>query len=101
MPKHGELRSRGIYAEPPAKPVFGNVEIVIPVDEMLGLLAAIREYQHRTHLVTRIQQQTFCPTVKGLLNTIGMNASDCRVQSKPRSYCEGSVIFGLDPRLSS
>jgi len=85
MPKNGELRSRGIYAEPPAKPVFGNVEIVIPVDEMLGLLAAIREYQHRTHLVTRIQQQTFCPTVKGLLNTIGMNASDCRVQSKPRS----------------
>jgi hypothetical protein len=69
MPKNGEIRSRRIYAKPPAKPVFGNVEIVIPIDEMLGLLAAIREYQHRTRLVTRIQQQTFCLTVKGLLNT--------------------------------
>ena len=81
MPKNGEIRSRRIYAKPPAKPVFGNVEIVIPIDEMLGLLAAIREYQHRTRLVTRTQKQTFCLTVKGLLNTIRMNTSHCGVQS--------------------
>jgi len=86
MPKNGEIRSRRIYAKPPAKPVFGNVEIVIPIDEMLGLLAAIREYQHRTRLVTRTQKQTFCLTVKGLLNTIRMNTSHCRVQSKSRSF---------------
>jgi hypothetical protein len=79
MSKYGEIRSRRIYAKPPAKPVFGNVEIVIPIDEMLGLLAAIREYQHRTCLVTRIQQPTFSLTVKGLLNTLVRTRLNARV----------------------
>jgi hypothetical protein len=59
-----------MYAKAPAKLVFGDLEIVIPIAEMLGLLTAKREYQHRSGLVTRTQQPTFSLIVKRSLKRI-------------------------------
>ena len=54
-----------MYAEAPAELVFGDLKIVIPVVEMLGLSAGIREYWHRGGLVTRIHQPTFSLIIEG------------------------------------